>query len=94
MSQIQELKMCDLTPTCLSSDSGSYQQLPNPEGEASIKEPLSPTKGSVLKNIDKPGIREMMEIIVCKIGNLRVSEKKKILQVNLLNTLDNKNLEL
>ena len=51
MSQIMELKMCDLTPTCLSSDSGSYQQFPNPEGEASIKEPLSPNKGSVLKNM-------------------------------------------
>ena len=50
MSQIMELNSCKNAPTCMSSDSGSYQQFPNPEGETSIKEPLSPTKGSVLKN--------------------------------------------
>ena len=51
MSQIMELKMCDITPTSMSNlDSGSSQQFPNPQGEASIKEPLSPLKkGNVLK---------------------------------------------
>ena len=51
MSQIMEVKMCDSTPTSMSMlDSGSSQQFPNPKGETSIKEPLSPlNEGSVLK---------------------------------------------
>ena len=50
MSQIMEVKMCDSTPTSMSMlDSGSSQQFPNPKGETSIKEPLSPlNEGSVL----------------------------------------------
>ena len=55
MSQIMEQKMCVNTPTSNSMsnlDSGSSQQFPNPQGEASIKEPLSPSyKGNVLKTI-------------------------------------------
>ena len=72
--------MCDITPTSMSvvSGSGSYKQFPNPIEKMSITEPQSLSKeGIELNNIDEPDDQEMMEIIVCKLGNLRVSEKKK-----------------
>ena len=53
MSQFMEVKMCDNTPTSMSLDSGSSHQFPNPQIQASIKEPMrSPLKeGVVLNNI-------------------------------------------
>ena len=46
--------MCDITPTSMSvvSGSGSYQQFSNPKVEISIKEPLSPSEGIALNNMN------------------------------------------
>ena len=94
MSQPLEKNQCIPTPISQPKQgSGSLKQCPNPNGEQTIKEPSSLPKGNkVLKNIDKPEVQEQMEIIVCKLGNLRISEKRKILQVNLLSKLERKKL--
>ena len=84
--------MCTNTPTSMSiTDSGRSHQFPNPSEEISIKEPSSLSQERiVLNHIDEPEDQEMMEIIVCK-GNLRVSEKKKIMQFNNLLIWEMKN---
>ena len=57
--------------------SDPFDYIINPDTELTIKNPMSiSSEILVLKNVDKPDNQALMETIVSKIGNFRISEKR------------------